>query len=453
METTRITLISETGYTNQLTSPKSSILLWESVNINAAITRLKLLSQIKNQPTLIDREFSNIRASITWLAKRQEDNAAELLLKYVETLESYLHLRGRDFELASWCLSGLDACEKLRRNPSQILFILGSTQYTLGKWEQADTSWQAAIESSKGIDPIVHAHTTSALGRLQINQGRYKTALNTLAHAESLLNEIKDTDGIIAVRSEIAAYYLNRRELQKALEIYLKIDDLSKEYGAKQSSNHIILMLGVIYRQKKDFDKAIYYLSELCHRGEAQNDRQSLATGTHHLAWVYFELRDLEKARHLCGKALALYEDLKDPRGTSDGYEQLGAFLLEEEKIEDAINLLKQSIQVRQKIGNNPGSISSMRRLALAYMFKGNRLLAFQLAIQVLTQYMKLGIFSRQRILSLSQDFLVGTSKLFLRKIKKTGYPGKYTPDQSAKSIAESFSRILTQSKNKDIQQ
>jgi tetratricopeptide (TPR) repeat protein len=324
MEGTRIALMQTAAHSVGEMPRVNAFLLWQTGPQLAAEGRLKLLSHIRDQPAQIDREFANIRVSVDWLKKQSEHNTAELLLAYVEILEPYFHLRGRDSELADWCSAGMDACERLKRNPSQVLLILGNAQYSLGQWEQADASWQAAIAASQGNDRVVHAHTTSALGRLQINQGKYKAGLKTLARAEDLLAKINDTQAIIGVRSEIAAYYLNRRELEKALKLYLEIDEFHKKSGAKESSDHITLMLGVIYRQKRVFDKAIAYLSELCRRGEMHNDKSGLATGSHHLAWVYFELRELEQARHLCGKALALYEDLQDPRGLSDGYEQLG---------------------------------------------------------------------------------------------------------------------------------
>lgn len=415
--------------------------LWHSGPQLAALGRLRMLSRIIDQPILVDHEFENIRSSVDWLLKKQHDHGViELFLSYLETLEPYLHLRGMENQLVDWCQEGLNACEVLKRIPSQILLILGNAQYSLGEWGQADESWQAAIATSQGSNQVVHARAMAALGRLQVNQGKYKTALKTLAHAEDLLIKINDTESIINVRSEVAAYYLNRRELDKALKQYLEIDEFYKEKGAKTSSDHITLMLGVIYRQKRIFDKALEYLSDLCQRSEAHKNMSGLATGSHHLAWTYFELGDFKEARYLCGKALALYEDLKDPRGLSDTYEQLGAILLEEGQIDDAIHFIDQSIQVRQQIGNDPGSISSLRRLALAHMLKGNRLLAGRLSIRVLIRYMELRILSRHRILALLRDFLVGVTKVTAYDIKGT----------QTRSVMESFTRTLIHSKKQN---
>ena len=446
MEGTGADVIQEIRQPTHEVSQREVVFLWQSVEQGAARARLKLLIRIKEQSSQIDQEISNIYMSINWLTRHQDSSSAELLIRYLETLEAYLHLRGRDFDLASWCLKGLDACELLRRNPSRISFILGNAQYALGQWEQANTSWQAAIEASHGKDQVVYAHATSAIGRLQMNQGNYKIALKALSRAEQLLNEINETQAIINVRSEVAAYYLNRRELEKALSLYLEIEGLQKKSSLGRPSNHISLMLGVVYRHMKMFDKAIEYLSTLCRYSEAQKDISSLATATHHLAWTYFELRELEQARYLCGKALALYEDLHDPRGLSDGYEQLGAILLEEEKYDEAIRFLEQSAQMRKQIGNRPGYTSSMRRLALVYAIKGKRKQAWKLLVQILENYLQFGTLSRERIISLSRDFFIGVKKVILKGFIKVSR-SETSMGNYADSVMENFSRSLMQPK------
>jgi hypothetical protein len=110
-----------------------------------------------------------------------------------------------------------------------------------------------------------------------------------------------------------------------------------------------------------------------------------------------------------------------------------GAILMEEGKLEDAISFLEQSIQIRKQLGNDPGSISSLRRLALAHMLGGKLMLAGKLSLQVMIRYMQLGILSRQRVVALARDFLAGT----VRAVFQRGSGNK------TRSVMESFSRTL----------
>lgn len=430
---------TETGFR---ASQSHAVQFWQTANQRAAVTRLKLFSNL--QPKQLDRELPNLRASANWLMKQRDKKSATLFLNYLETLAPYLRLRGLDYELEHWCEAGLQACERLQLDSTHILLIHGEAQYALGQWERANTSWQSAINVSKEIDQFTYARATSALGRLQINQGKYKLALNTLERAENLLQEMGETEEIISIRSEIAAYYLNRRELDKALKLYLDIDRLHKKNGAAQSSDHTLLMLGVTYRQKGVFDKAIDYLLRLYRRGEAQRNLASMATAAHHLAWTFIEQGKLKDANYLCGQALALYQEIKDPRGLSDGYEQLGAILLENRDIKNAITYLNLSAQMRQRLGNRPGFVSSLRRLALAHLLERNHKKVIHLLFKILVIYIQLGIFSRQRAFALLHDFAAGLKKS-LKSNKQTiaQVENGYDHQTTNETIMETFSRSL----------
>lgn len=424
------------------------IALWQFADQRAAKLRLQILLQISNQPFQIDEEFLNFRVSINFLKTQINLNSFNFLCKYIEILEPYLYLRGKSIELIDWCNAGINICERLRKNPAFFLFILGNAQYSLGKWEQANISWDNSFSFSYGYDEIIYARSALALGKLQINQGQYAKALKTLAKAEILLKSINDIEGVISARSEIASYHLNRRELELALRLYHEIDELYKKNFVEESSNHILLMLGVVYRQKRIFHKAIDYFEEICKRSEIQRDLSSLATATHHLAWVYYELKDFTMSHSLCGKALAIYEDINDPRGLSDGYEQLGAIFIEQGKLNDAIIILKKSLRFRQNLGNNPGAISSLRRLTLALLIKGKLRLVLALTFKVLIQYFRLGILSRERILALIRDFFIGIRKTVKHTINKnqvntSNNTSNIVEHRPKETIAESLSQIL----------
>src|SRR5207248_10378069 len=133
---------------------------------------------------------------------------------------------------------------------------------------------------------------------------------------------------LMTIRAERAAYHLNRGDLDKALSLYLEIERRRQSAGVLEPSDHLLLMLGVVYRKKKDYERAAEYLQRLLERGEEQQSRSTMATAAHHLAWVYLSQGDLHQARSLCGRAIVLYEEIGDERGLSDAYEQLGCIVL-----------------------------------------------------------------------------------------------------------------------------
>ncbi len=370
---------------------------WESAHRLAAEHRLYLARRYQHQYERLDDEFANLRASQSWLVNQGSEEAARFLT-YIEILAPYLRQRSFNAELWQWCEAGLWACERLQQNSGWLLLLRSEAQNMLGQWNETIASIQAAIKVSEGEDPSTYAQAVLALGRLQLNQGDYKVALGTLARAETLLSEQSDYEGLASVRSEIAAYHLNRGELDKALSLYLEVDQLRRQAGAVEASDHTLMMLGVVYRKKGDYEKAIMYLQRLLERGETQRNRGAIAAAAHHLAWVYLNRGELAQARHLCGRAIVLYEEIGDTRGTSDACEQLGLITLAEKQGKEALSHLERSLVIRRQLGNQHGAASSLRRLAIAHLRMGHPVAAVRYLWQSLTTYWRLGMLNRQRL-------------------------------------------------------
>ncbi len=380
---------------------------WVSADRLAAKARLMLARRYRDQYNRLDEEFANLRASQSWLASQKGDEkVARLLIGYVEVLAPYLRQRGLDAELLRWCEDGMWAAESLRKNPGRLLLLRSQAQNALGRWDEAMTSIQAAIRASEGEDPNTHAQAVLALGQLQLNQGDYKAALETLAEAERLLSEQSDYEGVATARAEIAAYHLNRRELDKALALYLEVDQLRRQAGAGETSDHTLLMLGVVHRKKRNYVQATAYLQRLLERGETQGNRGATATAAHHLAWVHLNQSDLTQARRLCGRAIRLCEEIGDTRGASDAYEQLGLIVLAEGQEEEAVSHLKRSLVVRRQLGNQEGAASSLRHLAIAHLRTGHVTTAARELWQSLATYRRLGVLSRQRFVAIVGELL-----------------------------------------------
>lgn len=221
----------QTMFASDVVVTNQTIHLWESVDYLAAKTRLNLARRYQDQYESLTIEFANLRASQSWLATQNGEEAACLLISHVEVLAPYFRQRGLCVELLRWCEDGLGACERLQQNPGRLLLLLGKTQHALGRWDEATTGFQTAIEISEGEDSRTHAQAVLALGHLQFNQGDYVIALETLTRAEKLLSELSDHERLATVRSERAAYYLNRGDFDKALSLYLEVDQLRKQAG------------------------------------------------------------------------------------------------------------------------------------------------------------------------------------------------------------------------------
>jgi tetratricopeptide (TPR) repeat protein len=376
---------------------------WTSSPYLSAITRLQLARCHQDQYDWLDCEFANLRGCQSWLASQKGPRETDLLLEYLRVLAPYLQQRGLQAELVGWCKAGLHASETVQQHPGWLLFLRGEAQNALGRWNEASESFRAAIEASEREDPQTHARALLALGRLQFNQGAYGIAFETMS---TTVAQTVDDEQLMTVRAEMAAYHLNRGDLDKALSLYLEIDDRRQNTGAPEPSDHTLLMLGVVYRKKKDYKRAAEYLQRLLERGEVQQSRSTTATAAHHLAWVYLSLADLRQARSLCGRAIVLYEEVGDERGLSDAYEQLGCIILAAGQGGEAVAHLQRSLFMRRQLYNQQGEASSLRHLAIAYLTLGHLGAALRHVWQSLRIYHRLGVLSRQRMVSMLRELL-----------------------------------------------
>lgn len=384
----------------------SSARWWAYTDLPAAKARLRLAKQYQVDFDRLEDEIVNLRSSRDWLASNIDEVTAPLLISYVRTLAPYLQQRGLGAELLQWCEDALTACRVIDGECSWLLLLRGEAQILIGQWREAVASVQEAIEASEDVDRETYAQATLALGRLESIQGDYQAALKTLARAEELLLEQSDYESVATARSEVAAYHLNRRELDQALSLYLEAGALRERAGAAELSDHLLLMLGVVYRKKEEYDQSARYLQMLLNRAETRGNQRAVATAAHHLAWMHLNQGQVARARQLCGRAIALYERIGDIRGASDAYEQLGMILLAEGEIEAAISNLNQSLTVRRQLGNRHGEASSLRHLSVAYLRLGRIIPAGRVLWKSLILYGKLGMITRKRIASMGRELL-----------------------------------------------
>jgi tetratricopeptide (TPR) repeat protein len=332
-----------------------------------------LIENKENFDYLTD-ELENLIAAHEALANSADTKAYRILLDFTRQIAPFLKQRAYLLVLLDFCRAAIVATESTNINPGWIYLLEYEAHYALGNWSAATADIQLSIKTSLGNDASVYAQAILSLGRLQLNQGNYQEALETLSQAEQLLSDLNDFEGLATTKAEQAAYYLNRGELDKAMEFYLEADRIYRLSGANASSDHTLLMLGVVYRRKQNYAMAKQYLQELLGHGKSQKNDSAIATASHHLAWVYLNQENLIQAKAFAEEAKRLYQKIRDPRGESDADEQLGLISLAEGDTNNAHEYVKRSLSVRRMLGNRHGEASCLRRLALIHFKSGNLL-------------------------------------------------------------------------------
>lgn len=385
--------------------------VWQDAPRLAAFARLEAARRLPLRFERLDQEFLNLRASVAWLEGQADSDSARCLIATVDALADYLHARGLDGLCLRWSEAALRACERVDENPSRMLLVQGEARRAVGEWQGALDSFRAAMNASRGVAPGMHARAVLALGSLQLNRGDYGTALRTLAEAERLVLAQGDAEGLATVRSEQAAYYLNRGDLERALALYLNVDRMQRDAGAAESSDHLLLMLGVVHRKLGRYEQAQAFLQTLMARGERSLQTAVQAVASHHLAWVELNQGRPGPARQWCGRAMALYSDIGDGRGLSDTLEQQGMLDLAAGELDPAFGALQRSLELRMELGNRHGAASSLRHLSLVHLRRGEWKAAVTTMGQSLSLYRRLGMLGRRRLVAMARELVEWTTR------------------------------------------
>lgn len=353
----------------------------------------------------LEPELPNFSAIRTWLLTQNNPQSARLLLALLEYLTPFLHRPEFAAELVGYCQAGLQACHRLKANPGWVLLLRYQAYNYLGEWDRALADAQAAANITQDTDPVRHARALLSLGSLQFNRGDYAVALETLAHAEAMLRQVNDIEGVATARAQFAAYHLNRGELDQALAMYQAVDRLRRQVDPTSPTDHTLLMLGVVYREKGNYHQAARYLSQLRQRGAAEGKRGVEATASHHLAWLYLKQNMVPEAYQLARRAKQLYLEISDPRGASDADEQLGLIALLKGDDKTAVVCFQQALETRQHLGNQQGVASCLRHLSNLYARQGNIRLGLYYLGRSILLYRRIGVLSRQRVVKMAKQF------------------------------------------------
>jgi tetratricopeptide (TPR) repeat protein len=364
---------------------------------------LKFLQKPSTDFAAIDDNYLHIEQAINWLASRKEALPSQNLLALMERLQPYCEARSLNNVILKNYDASLMASQRLGKNPATIHFSAYRAHWGLGHWDEAYRQIQLAVQESEQLSAVEHANALRFLGSLQLNRGNYRSALATLARAKEIFRSVQDDAGEASVTFEEAAYYLNITQYPTAFKLYSEILEFElARHG--QASDNTLLMMGVITRRLKRYAESIRYHEQLFQRGEANKIKSASATAAHHLAWTYLEAGDTAKARELGELALKTYDEIKDPRGASDAYEQLGLIAMMAKQYNDSRLMYEKSVVMRNQLGNQHGLASSLRRLAKLNLIQARYGAAINYLFQSLATYKKIGMLSPGRIRKFISD-------------------------------------------------
>ncbi|PWB68855.1 MAG: hypothetical protein C3F07_21160 [Anaerolineales bacterium] len=318
-----------------------------------------------------------------------------------------------------------DAKEK-----AQIHLKRGEVLQLIGKWDDAETDYHAALDSADD-DADLKASIQFALGKLNRFRGDYALAFEWLAKAKEARTKLEDKTGLGQVLIETGIglwrkgeYTQAREPLTEGLGLVRDVGDqlntalalnnlgdltyrhgdyagarvlyeealaLSRDMDNKDGLVDSLIRLGnMAYRQGNYARARALYEESLAFAREMGN-KVNIAALLHDLGNVAWRQGDYLIARGIYDEGLALGREMGNSNGIAASSLCLGNVSLEQGDIAGAQALYEESLALNRKMGDKRGIAGSLGNLALVAQAQNNYMEALELQGECLALKREIG--------------------------------------------------------------
>ena len=136
---------------------------------------------------------------------------------------------------------------------------------------------------------------------------------------------------------------------------------------------NILKELGIVYRSIGEVEKAEIFLKKALY---LVDDKQELAqyksSILHNLGSLYNDFGKIEEAIALYNQSLEITERIGDIQGKASTLHNLAGIYAKRGDVDEAIALYNQSLEITERIGNVQGKASTLHQLAGIYALRGD---------------------------------------------------------------------------------
>ena len=259
--------------------------------------------------------------------------------------------------------------------------VLATAYQYHGQLNQAEPLYMEAIqwlETGHGNNGSMLAPALDNLGRLRLEQGRWREAEELLGKARDLYNQTRNARDprIASVNRLLGETYMTQGRIAEAVTILEQVVDMLRQAPnvARQTVAAALRSLAIAYTIQARYPEAEKLLDEAIQLNRASDETQlELADSMLALGHVFLLLRDTARATPLLEKAVRILE-VHDDAHLPSALSELGAAALQDGKYAIAKEYLGRALDLdRKQFGWDRVSIALIQAgLAEAYFGERN---------------------------------------------------------------------------------
>jgi adenylate cyclase len=250
-----------------------------------------------------------------------------------------------------------DAKEK-----TEIYLKRGQVLELMGKWDEAESDYRAALELSKD-DAALKASAQFALGKLNRLRGEFELALECLVQAKEVLTTLGDNAGLAQVLIETGFVLVSKGEIAQGREQLKEGLTLAREAGNKLDAALALTWLGDLTAGQGDYATGQALVEESLNLRREIGDKWGIASSLTTLGYVAYNQGDYATARALFEESLNLRREIGDKWGIAGSLYDLGNVAHRRGDYATAQALLEQVLSMAREMGDRNGTAMTLNIL------------------------------------------------------------------------------------------
>lgn len=283
----------------------------------------------------------------------------------------YYYSSSLKFEKAKIYLNRSLELAKKARNNAEIAESYSSIAYNFMLSNQKDSAFyftdEAIQYARRSANKSVLAESFSVQAQIYSYFGQVELSVAKNYSSLQLVSSVNDLPKMAKYTREIGQSQLLISNLAEA-EKYLK---QSIEYSKQIVDNRQVALgysnLGVVYKGRKEYSKAVYYTQLAITILLKLNDYNGLGEAHNNLGLIYREQHQYDLAAHAFNKALVYYESTNNREQIAGVYHNVGTVFQQQKKYNIALNYLTRSIEIRKHFGSQNQIFHTYRVIADVY--------------------------------------------------------------------------------------
>lgn len=323
----------------------------------------------------------------------------EIYFKKIEALEPYLeslkvnkiqleifkrkgefHVYRREFDEATSLLKKALLISKKTRDNEEISETNALLAQKAMQQNQKDSAFYFVKEAiqygRRSANKSVMAAAFNTQAKIYGYFGQVELSVSKNLIALQLASEVSDLPKMGSFSLDIGEAQLAILNFKEAELYFLQASD----YGAKMKDKRMVALakinLGVIYRNKNDYKRAIKYQTEALDILMVLNDYDGLGSAHNNLGDIYQDQKDFQKALSNYNKALVYFESIGHKEKIATVYHNVGIVFEKQGKHANALNYLNRSAEIRSEFGFKGTIYNTYRAISDVYAKTNNFALA-----------------------------------------------------------------------------